>query len=172
MITLHLLLSLGFVYALLSFVEYVGHRWVLHKMRLARYLGSRLLKEMCHNHMVLHHGREYRHREKRRDDQPAQLAAVGLVVGVLAALIVYPIDPLTVKILAVSAVVYAPLAWEVHNEMHRARGRFYSKWRLFLYLEEKQRQHHLHPDTNFNVLLPLWDWVFSRTGRLRWLLAW
>lgn len=161
MIVTHVVFKLVIVYILLSFLEYAGHRWFLHKMSLARRFDSRLLREICFNHMAKHHKRSYRHSDRERDDEPVQIVVLGLILGLFCCLILYPLDPQTTKLFVVCSMLHATVAWFVHLEMHRRTGKFYSKWRVFLYLEQKHILHHRHPGSNYNVILPLWDWILS-----------
>jgi sterol desaturase/sphingolipid hydroxylase (fatty acid hydroxylase superfamily) len=39
--------------------------------------------------------------------------------------------------------------------------RFFSEWPAYKYLTRHHYLHHLHPDKNFNVVLPLGDFVFG-----------
>ncbi len=71
--------------------------------------------------------------------------------------IVYLIDPLTVYVGGVFSVVYSIGWWLVHREMHRKEGRFFAGNAIFRYLEYRHQLHHLYPNTNYNVVLPLWD---------------
>jgi sterol desaturase/sphingolipid hydroxylase (fatty acid hydroxylase superfamily) len=75
--------------------------------------------------------------------------------------IVWLIDPLTVYVGGVFSVVYSIGWWLVHREMHRSEGRFFAGNAIFRYLERRHQLHHLYPNTNYNVVLPLWDWIFG-----------
>lgn len=162
---LHIAVSLACVYLLFSLDEYATHRWLMHRMSLARRLKSKFLKRLCKNHMSLHHKRGYRHTDDSPDDSLADIMIAAACVGLPTAPIVWYFDPITVYVASVFAVVYSIVWWLVHLEMHRNRGWFYAKNSLFRYLERRHQQHHLYPDTQYNILLPFWDWVF-RTHRV------
>ena len=167
MYAVHLACSIAFGYTALSLLEYAGHRWLLHKMRIADGCPNawlnRWLRQLCRNHMALHHGKEYRHKQHKTDDRPLQLALTAFLPGLLIAAVIYQFDSLTVKVLLVMGVSYAVVAWLVHLEMHLSQGRLYSRTALFRYLDYRHRMHHRCSGTNFNVLLPCWDWVFGTT---------
>ncbi len=161
MLALHVLKSLAFAYVLFSLVEYVTHRFAMHRMRLARWLRSKFLTTLCRNHMSLHHKRGYRHTTDEKDDHLSHILIAAACVGLPIAPIVYHIDPLTVYVCFAFAVVYSIGWWLVHLEMHRDKGWFFARNALFRYLDRRHQLHHLYPDTNFNVLLPLCDWFFG-----------
>jgi hypothetical protein len=156
-------ISFAKAYLFLSLLEYSGHRWMMHRMRIANLLDSEWLRLLCINHMVKHHKKPYEHDHHEKDDDPLQLALTALVPALLVSVPLYFYDPLTVKMLTVVGVVYAVLAYVVHNEMHLRHGLFYTQTALYRYLERCHHEHHAHPNSNFNVILPFWDWVF-RTG--------
>jgi hypothetical protein len=154
-------------YVFYSLLEYAGHRWLLHKMRVANSFESEWLRLMCRNHMKLHHGRDYEHGEHHQDDNPLQLAIVGFIPSLLSAYLVYKIDPFAAKLFVSYGAVYAVLFYVVHLEMHLRRGWFFSRTLLFRKLDERHRNHHAEPNSNFNVVLPLFDWVFRTTASKR-----
>lgn len=160
---LEIVLCLMLLYVFYSLLEYAGHRWLLHKMRLANSLGSEWLRLMCRNHMKLHHGRRYEHDEHHQDDNPLQLAIAGFLPSLLVALLVYEIDSFAAKLFVIYGALYALLFYVVHLEMHLRRGWFFSRTALFRKLDERHRHHHAEPNSNFNVVLPLFDWFFGTT---------
>ncbi|MDR3613745.1 MAG: sterol desaturase family protein [Candidatus Obscuribacterales bacterium] len=151
-------------YVFYSFLEYTEHRWLLHKMRVANSLQSEWLRQMCRNHMKLHHGRDYEHDEHHQDDNPLQLAIVGFFPSLLAAFFVHKLDAFAAKLLISYGAAYAVLFYVVHLEMHLRRGWFFSKTWLFRKLDERHRDHHVQPNSNYNVVLPLFDWIFRTTA--------
>lgn len=161
---LEILLCLVLWYVYYSFLEYTGHRWLLHKMRLANVLQSEWMRVMCRNHMKLHHGREYEHDEHHHDDNPLQLAIAGFFPSLLTAFFVRKIDPFAANLLVGYGAGYAILFYAAHLEMHLRRGWFFSRMALFRQLDERHRRHHAEPNSNFNVVLPLFDWVFATTA--------
>lgn len=158
---LELFLCLAASYVVFSWIEYSGHRWLLHKMRMANRLGSQYLQHMCTNHMKLHHGKGYEHKHHQKDDDPLQLTVVGMLVGFVGTLPLYLVYPFGAKVLVVVGILYALVMYFVHLEMHLRKGWFYAKTPVFRYLERRHRLHHLHPNANYNVLLPLFDWLFG-----------
>lgn len=160
-----IVLTLVFGYVIFSYLEYAGHRWLLHKMRMANRLNSQWLRTICINHMKLHHGSDFEHEHKQRDDDPVQLAITGIVVMALPTAVLHYFLPECAYALMGFGVVYALLAHVVHQEFHRQTGAFYSNTAYFRYLKHCHRLHHEQPGTNFNVILPLFDWVFGTQAK-------
>lgn len=160
MFALHLAVSLAFTYVLYSLVEYSTHRFAMHRMKLARWFNSKFLEKLCYNHMALHHKRGYDHDDHEEDDKLSHILLAAACVGLPIMPVVYLIDPLTVLVCFVFGIVYSIGWWLVHLEMHRKEGRFFARNAVFRYLERRHQLHHLYPTTNYNVVLPLWDWIF------------
>lgn len=158
-LTLHILLSLAFAYCLFSFLEYAVHRFAMHKMRLANRYGVSFLQRLCANHMALHHKRDYRHKDHAKDDRIRDVSLAGFVPAMVVILLLALFDPLAARISLGFGVAYGILWWVVHNEMHRSEGRFFSGTAVYRYLERRHQLHHLHPGTNYGVILPLWDFL-------------
>jgi sterol desaturase/sphingolipid hydroxylase (fatty acid hydroxylase superfamily) len=45
--------------------------------------------------------------------------------------------------------------------MHKPEKRFFSDWPVYKFLGRHHYLHHKHPDKNFNVVLPLADYVLG-----------
>ncbi len=163
MIALHLLVSVLVAYAAISFVEYAVHRVLMHHMRIAIRLGSKLLMELCKNHMALHHKKGYRHStvHDEQDDVRWQVSLAGFLPNIVVCFILTCIDPLSGATMFFIGTVYGIVWWAVHNEMHRHQGRAFANNAVFQYIERRHQLHHLYPKTNYNLLFPLWDWVFA-----------
>ncbi len=160
MIAQHFAVSLACAYILYSFVEYSVHRWAMHRMRIAKALRSSFLRVLCYNHMALHHKRDYRHETDEKDDRLSHISIAGIFAGAPVAALMYWIDPFTLGVTIVFGMFYSVFWWIVHTEMHRDKGTFFSKNAVFRYLEYRHQLHHEFPGTNYNVVLPLFDWVF------------
>ena len=160
-LAVHVACSLAFIYILFSHVEFITHRNLMHSMRAARRLGIKFLDTLCLNHMAKHHKRGYRHDTDEEDDHLSHILIAAACVGMPISPIVWYVDPLTVYLSVGFAVVYSIGWWLVHLEMHRNKGRFFARNAIFRYLERRHQQHHLYSDTNFNVLLPLCDWLYG-----------
>jgi hypothetical protein len=152
-------------YVFFSFLEYAGHRWLMHRVRIATALGSEYLRRLGINHMAKHHKKPFCHDHDETDDEPLQLAFTAMLPGLLVAIPLELYDPHVVKLLMAFGAVYALVAWFAHKEMHLDKGRFYSGFFLFRYHKRRHIAHHEHPNKNFNVFLPLFDHVFGTVYR-------
>jgi hypothetical protein len=161
MFMLHLVASLAFALVLMSFFEYSGHRWLLHKLRMARRFRSKFLQQLCVNHMTLHHKKPYRHIRHEQDDNPWHLLFSGALVGVLVSIPIYfLVDPLTVKILFVIGPLHAVILYTFHREMHMRKTKL-PEIAVLRWLDRKHQLHHVFPNRHFNVILPVFDLVFG-----------
>jgi sterol desaturase/sphingolipid hydroxylase (fatty acid hydroxylase superfamily) len=154
---LHVLLGLAFAYVLVSFSEYVVHRFILHRMKYARLLGSRYLERLCRTHSGVHHRRDYLHDRHEGDDRVRDLSLTGLPIPILGVILVWPISSTISLTMFFFAMVYGLTWWVVHDEMHEKRGRAFTRTAVYRYIEWKHYLHHRYPGSNFNLILPLWD---------------
>lgn len=161
----HIVLTLVAGYVVFSYLEYAGHRSLLHKMRMANRLNSKWLRTICINHMKLHHGSDFDHKHPQKDDDPVMLAVTGIVVMALPTAVLHHFLPHCAYALIAFGMAYAILAHLVHQEFHNQTGAFYSRNAYFRYLKRCHRLHHEQPGTNFNVILPLFDWLMGTQAK-------
>lgn len=157
---LHPIASLAFVYLVYSMDEYWVHRSAMHKMRLAKLFDSKWLRSLCYNHMALHHKRGYEHDSHDKDDNIVHVTLAAALPGAIIGIPMYFLDELTFYLLFAGGFAYGTTWWVVHHEMHRSEGRFFASTAWFRYLEQQHQLHHEYPGTNYNLILPLCDWVF------------
>ena len=50
---------------------------------------------------------------------------------------------------------------QIHMEMHKPEKRFFSHWSTYKFLARYHYLHHRYPNKNFNVVLPLADYVLG-----------
>jgi hypothetical protein len=166
--TLHVTISALVAYPVLSLTEYVIHRHFMHRRTLARVLRTKYLADTFRNHAIVHHAKCYAVFDSEKDKcgeidirvQPITL----LTVIALPCTVTLAIDPITSMIFAVGGIVNGSLWSEIHSEMHRPRGAWFSNTRWYLYLKRRHYLHHRHPNSNFNTLFPMWDWVLRTTS--------
>lgn len=129
-----------------SFVEYCFHRWLFH--------GSNEIFERGH----------YRHHEQPQGDDSLPFLFPPLGILALAELLRF-VAPTEVAVLFTGgfAIGYAVYGLS-HTMIHRMRFRnaFMRRWAAAHHV------HHRHPDSNFGVTTPLWDFVmrtrYARRG--------
>lgn len=148
----------------MSFIEYALHRWVMHQ-RLG-FNGFTL-----EQHARLHHGRYYKNFDA---DPDCSAKHVGLLLNpgycLLMGLPLWgPLLLWSVPLgLAMAAVIMAhAAAWSsLHWEMHERGGAWFAGTAAFSFLSRYHRMHHRRPRVNFNVVLPLFDFVCGTYGGL------
>jgi len=154
---------------LMSFLEHQVHRSLMHKKNgLSRRLRS--FNRMFEHHAILHH----RHYSKVFNDKPVAAGEdrhlrLSIREGFLEAL---PIAAFLATISLEGAIIFEMVVclhhfiWnKIHLEMHKPEERFFSDWRLYKFLARHHYLHHQHPDKNFNVVLPLADYVLGTNIR-------
>jgi sterol desaturase/sphingolipid hydroxylase (fatty acid hydroxylase superfamily) len=150
---------------MLSLMEYTIHRHLMHKVAFAKFLENRYLVDTFRDHAIVHHARCY----AVFDEESGPCASINirvkplttLTVTALPCLLVFLIDPTTALVLFTGAVLNGAVWSEIHEEMHRPRGAWFSKLRSYRYLKRRHYLHHRYPNTNFNTLFPIWDWILG-----------
>jgi len=148
---------------LMSFIEHQIHRRLMHKKHFFSSFIPALNKVFEH-HAILHH----QHYSKIFNDKPVAPGQdrglrLSMKEGFLEAL---PISALIAIISFQGAVVFEIVVclhhflWnKLHIEMHKPEKRFFSEWPIYKFLARHHYLHHKYPDKNFNVILPLADYV-------------
>jgi len=156
---------------LMSVIEHQVHCRLMHKKpRFFLWRDRPARQRIFMRHAVEHHGR-YRaafHDEPvpRGEDSGIRLS-VG--EGFFEAL------PVSVALgcLSTTAAIMFPLVvclhhvlWnQIHMEMHQPVGRPFARWAAFKYVARHHYLHHRYPDKNFNVALPVGDYLFGTVAR-------
>ena len=154
---------------LMSFLEHQVHRSLMHRRN---FLSRRLLSfnKTFEHHAILHHG-QY---SKVFDDKPVAAGEdrhlrLSIREGFLEVL---PIAALLAVISLEGAIILEIVVcmhhfiWnKIHIEMHKPEKRFFSDWPVYKCLARHHYLHHKHPDKNFNVVLPLADYVLGTNIR-------
>ena len=141
----------------------------MHKQN---FLAKRLLpfKKILEHHAVLHHGHYY----KIFNDEPVppgqdRHIRLSMREGFFEAL---PISMLIAIISLPGAITFEIVVclhhftWnKIHLEMHKPEKRFFHDWRIYKFLARHHYLHHKYPSKNFNVVLPLADYVLGTNAR-------
>ena len=165
MIVAHLAISIFLAYSMLSLMEYTIHRHLMHKGAFAKFLQSTYLIDTFTDHALVHHARCY----AVFDEESRPCASINirvrplttLIVMALPCLFVFLIDPITAFVLFVGAILNGAVWSEIHQEMHRPRGAWFSNLNTYRYLKRRHYLHHCYPNTNFNTLFLMWDWLLG-----------
>ncbi len=150
---------------LMSFIEHQIHRNFMHKNSpLSKFIPN--LSKVFEHHAVLHHGYYY---DIFEDEPVAPGKDKGLRLnqfeGFLEAL---PIAAIIAIFSVQGAVIFFIVValhhffWnKIHVEMHKPEKRFFSEWPLYKFLARHHYLHHRYRDKNFNVVLPIADYVLG-----------
>ena len=156
---------------LMSLIEHQVHRGLMHKKPrhfLTRNLSLR--RKIFTSHAVEHH-RQYR---KWFHDDPVPHGAdrgirLNLWEGLVEALpvsVVLAFFSTTGAIMFPVVVCLHHLTWnQIHMEMHKPEGRFFAKWPAYKCVARHHFLHHRYPDKNFNVALPVGDFLFGTVAK-------
>lgn len=158
-----------------SFVEWWIHRALMHRRSLPVWLYRALpyFDATHRNHAVLHHQVYYKRYDHEPDDHGRELNLRFRVSDNLAAnLFLAPVHAIYLSTNALGSIVLALMitgymfTWNaLHTEMHIPSNRWYFRHRVFRFLNRHHYLHHAHPGRNFNVVLPLADYVMGTAVR-------
>ncbi len=150
---------------LMSFIEHQVHRQLMHKKNfLSKYIGH--VKTIFERHAGVHHG----HYSGAFSDEPVAPGTdrgirLKINEGFLEAL---PISAVIAIVSWPGAIIFEIVVclhhfiWnKIHLEMHMPERRFFTKWPVYKFLARHHYLHHRHPDKNFNVVLPLADYILG-----------
>jgi len=149
---------------LMSFVEHQVHRRLMHRKGLLCRFS--VFRKIFEHHAILHHG-HYHQVFSDEPVAPGQDRGVRLSIreGFFEALPVAALIALVSWQCAITLVIVVCLhhfLWnKIHLEMHKPEQRFFSDWPIYQFLARHHYLHHRHPDKNFNVVLPLADYVLG-----------
>lgn len=161
----------------LSFGEVAIHRHLMHRQQLWRWLYRVLpdLRAQFHNHAVMHHGRYYKEFD-HEPDPAGKTFNVRILWGDSLRLIV-TFTPLMAALWLlvswVSALTFLAmlvghnLAWGVvHMQMHvPVADSWIGGTSYFRFISRHHFMHHRQTGKNYNVVLPLADFVIGRVAR-------
>jgi hypothetical protein len=156
----------------MSFLEFFVHRYVMHRRSLPHWLYRCIpgFNTVFQNHAVLHHGRYYKVFNHEDDPRGRKISIrLDLWIALLAGAIVWASTfrfSMVVGPVFASVALLHHLAWNcVHEEMHNPKRRWFARTRLYKFLAHYHWMHHKYPGRNYNVILPLADFVFCKYRR-------
>lgn len=155
----------------LSIFEWMLHRFVMHRpVRRFQYPFKR--------HVLIHHrifGADETYHLARKKDKGTIIRMAWWNEPVLVIVFLLPSAALSIllgmwsvlTIFAVVSVVYFCAYEYMHWCMHlpKTKRRLIERWRIFKLLNGHHLIHHRYQQRNFNVVLPVADWLF-RTLRM------
>jgi hypothetical protein len=173
---IHVTISVVVAYPILSLIEYLIHRNIMHKPKMARALKSSFLWETFREHAVEHHNMCYDVFNNEKGSCGTvniriKLPTLALVIS-LPCLIAAQIDDITCLVLFIGALANSVIWSAIHSEMHQPRESWFCRTFMYRHLRRLHFLHHRHPGTNFNTLFLMWDWIFgtvaTETNDDRW----
>lgn len=152
---------------LMSFLEHWIHRILMHKRT---FLSDRVaaLKKTFEHHAILHHS--HYHQIFSDDPMPPgedRHIRLSLKEGIVEALpfsAVMAIFSVPGAVIFIGVVCSHHLIWnQIHLEMHQPKGRIFSDWPIYKSVVRHHYLHHRYPAKNFNVVLPMADYILGMT---------
>lgn len=152
----------GAVYG--SFFEWALHRHVMHRPLL--FLRYPFRAHALTHHVIFGSGPDYH----LRHPEHAEKVRMAWWNGPLLLLINVPVagavgwaagSTWAGGSFMAAIVLYYALYEFLHWCMHVPRRRWFQSWRSFQWIDRHHRLHHLRPDRNLNVVLPLADTVLG-----------
>ena len=171
MTTLHLVGTFLALVVLMSLIEHQVHCRLMHKK--PRHFPFRDLaarKKIFINHAVTHH----RHYRKEFHDDPVPPGEdhgirlnylEGFVEALVVSLLLYPLSAVAALLFPVVVCLHHLMWNQIHMEMHKPEGRFFCNWKAYKYVARHHFLHHRYPDKNFNVALPIGDYLFGTVAK-------
>lgn len=154
---------------IMSFVEHQVHSRLMHRRN---FLSERSAKyrRVFEAHAIVHH----KHYSKIFSDEPLPVGEdqeIRLTVR-KAPIKAIPVAVLIALVSWQGALIFMAVMtlhhwiWnKIHLEMHKPESRTFSKWPAFKFLARYHWLHHRYQDKNFNVVLPLADYVLGTRAR-------
>ncbi len=154
---------LVFVFA--NLFEWRAHKHILHRRR-------RFLEIIYDRHTPVHHMVFTEHAMTIREPRELRLVlipaagVVGIVIGLapLAALVGFLVTPNVGWLMLLTAALYMVTYELSHTSYHLPEDSFIGRRWLVRVLRKHHARHHdpaLMQRWNFNVTLPLWDWILG-----------
>lgn len=164
---------------LITFAEYGIHRHVMHRKQFPAWI-YRLnpdMKTQFHNHAVLHHGTFYKSFDHEPTSEGKFFNLRILPADTLRLLVVFsPIMLLLAMFISiysaatlVALIVGHNLLWGVvHVQMHVPEGnRWFRETAYFRFIARHHFMHHQRSGKNYNVVLPLADFILGASTKPR-----
>lgn len=150
---------------MMSFIEHQVHRRFMHrKSPLGNVIPA--IHKVFDHHAIKHHGTY----SKIFHDEPVAPGTdrgirLNLREGFIESL---PFAAIIAFFSIPGAIIFPCVAvghhylWNlIHIEMHKPEKRFFYNWPIYKFLARHHFLHHVYPEKNFNVVLPLADFVLG-----------
>lgn len=162
-------------FVLFSFVEWFAHRYLMHRKSLPSllYRARAYFTDVYQNHAILHHRKFYKIYDHETDPVGRELNLRFIWTDYFVTNLIFaPIHviyllylPIGSLALAFMLLCYMFLWNSLHTEMHIPSNRWFFRNPVFRFLNRHHYLHHCHPGRNFNVVIPLADYLFGTAVR-------
>lgn len=154
---------------LMSFIEHHVHRHMMHRKHiLSGFIPA--LARVFNSHAVKHHATY----AKVFSDEPVgpnedKGIRLNLLEGFFeslpfAAIIAFFSIPGAIMFIGVALMHH--YVWnQIHLEMHKPVHKSFSRWPVYQFLARHHALHHKYPERNFNVVLPIADYLLGTNIR-------
>jgi hypothetical protein len=156
---------------LMSIVEHRVHGGLMHrKPRSFLTRGLAFRRRMFTSHAIEHHGQ---YRGSFHDDPVPHGEDRGIRLCVWEGLVESLPMSLLLGCFSITGAIMFPvvvcmhhLMWnQIHLEMHKPEKRFFSNWAAYKCVARHHYLHHRYPSKNFNVALPIGDYLFGTLAK-------
>jgi len=161
----------GALVVLMSIIEHQVHSRLMHKKpRHFLWRDHPARRRIFTSHAVEHH-RQYRANFHDDPVPPGEDRGIRLNVweGLLEALPVsiplWFFSPTGAVMFPMVVCLHHVLWNQIHLEMHQPSGKPFAQWKAFKFVARHHFLHHRYPDKNFNVALPVGDFLFGTVAR-------
>ncbi len=163
-----------FSYVVISLIEYVSHRYLMHNRN---WLAGRFryFEETLKDHRNYHHGHCYPGRQfDQAPEEKCGLMNIDLkpLISLLQTSFVWmPLmyfAPLG-AVVFMTAIIAHNFAWSaIHRQMHlplEQRSAWFQRSAFWMRLARYHYLHHVYPHKNYNAVCLLWDPIFGTLAR-------
>jgi hypothetical protein len=168
---LQLVCWFGALVVLMSLIEHQVHSRLMH--RKPRHFPFRFLharRRMFTSHAVEHHTQYRRsfhdHPVPHGEDRGIRLnVSEGLLESLPVSLLLACVSTTAAGMFPLVVCMHHVLWNLIHLEMHKPANRAFAKWAVFKHVARHHFLHHRYPNTNFNVALPIGDYLFGTVAK-------
>ena len=168
---LHVIIAVLVCIPVFSMTEIMAHGYLMHKKLFPPLVHNLLPKaeEIYQFHEVRHHRKFYRQFDFEPDPvgkyenlllRRSHIIVIGLFLMPLAFTLLY-ISLVSAITFIVCCVIHNIVWGLAHTQMHIPKNVFWRDWSYFRLIARHHFMHHQDPSKNFNIVIPLADFLFG-----------
>lgn len=166
-------------YALVSCLEHAIHKRMMHTKGMPRFVYGILpyLNWILDEHAVRHHGKYYKRFDYEPDPEgkeqniiigPVETLAMGMACMPAILPVALFVSPIGAVIFCLTGLAHNYTWGKIHRQMHvPEQNSWFRNNAVYLFLARHHFLHHEFPMKNFNVVMPLADYVFGSVAKPR-----